>query len=70
MATLRLFFKPCSFIRKIQDYMYITSFLLNEISDILIKDYDIDSLFDNDRDAILSRILFVQNHEAQMRLSW
>ena len=70
MATIRLFSEPCALIRKIRDYMYISSFLFNEVSDILRRDYDVDSVLDDDRDAIFSRICFVQNHEKQMRLTW
>ena len=44
--------------------------MIKEVSDILKYNYDIDSVFDNDIDAILSRIHFVQNHEQQMRLAW
>ena len=70
MAVIRLFSKPCAFIRKIEDHMYISSFLLSEVSNILKTDYDVDTVFENDRDAIYSRICFVQNHEKQMRMSW
>ena len=70
MAAIRLFSEPCAFIRKLRDHMYVSSFLLKEVSGILEVDYDVDSVLDNDRDAIYSRICFVQNHERQMRLNW
>ena len=44
--------------------------MINEVVAILKDTYDVQSLFDNDIDAILSRIQFVQNHEQQMRLAW
>ena len=37
------------------------------IYDLLEKVYDIDSLLYNNRQAIVARIGFVQNHERQMR---
>ena len=40
---------------------------LKDIYSILRDFYDIDSLLCNDRDAIISRIAYVQNHESQMR---
>ena len=70
MSTLRLFSQPCHFIRKILDYLYIKSCLLKDVINILKVEYDIDSLLDNDREAMFARICYVQNHENQMRLSW
>ena len=29
--------------------------------------YQIDDLFDNDKQAVVSRVAYVQNHESQMR---
>lgn len=37
---------------------------------MLSSKYDVDSLWENDKDAILSRIVFVQNHEPQSRQAW
>ena len=68
MSTLKLLSKPCAFLAKILDYMYISSFFVNEVFNILEKEYGIDSITDNDKDAIISRICFIQNHEKQMRL--
>ena len=70
MSTLRLFSQPCNFVSKTLDYLYTSSLLLNEVLYILKRDYDIESLFDNDRDAIYSRICYIQNHEKQKRLGW
>lgn len=66
-ATLRFFTKPCAFISKILDFLYISSSLLRNVSNILRDVYEIETLIDNDFQAILSRIWFVQNHEDQMR---
>ena len=70
MTTLRLFSQPCLFVRKILDYLYIKSYLLKNVMYILKTEYDIDSLLDNDKEAIFARICYVQNHERQMRLCW
>ena len=69
-ATFRYFAKPCSFIAKLIDYLSISSYLLREVQDILHYKYDVDSLLDNDVDAIVSRVIFVQNREHQMRETW
>ena len=50
--------------------MNVSSALMREVHLILEQDYDIDSLLDNDIEAINSRILFKQNHEKQMREAW
>ena len=50
--------------------MNISSVMINEVLNILKDTYDVESLFDNDFDGILSRIQFIQNHEQQMRLAW
>ena len=70
MATYRLISRPCEFIRQIMLYMNVSSALMREVHLILEDDYDIDSLLDNDFEAINSRILFKQNHEKQMREVW
>ena len=48
----------------------MSSTFLNEVNFILNKEYDIDSLNENDKDAIIARIYFKQNHEKQMREAW
>ena len=47
--------------------MIKNSDFFRDIYDILLNEYDIESLFENDRDAILSRIFFIQRNEQQMR---
>ena len=69
-AAYRFISKPCDFIRKIRHFLKVSSIMISEVLDILKEKYDIDSLFDNDIDAIVSRIIYVQNHEKQMRLAW
>ena len=69
-AAVRFMIKPCNFIKKLKHFLKISSVLIKEVSDILNDTYDIYSLFDNDADAVLSRIQFVQNREQQMRLEW
>ena len=43
---------------------------LYEIRKLCTARYDINMLFDQDKDAIIARILYVQNHESQMRVGW
>ena len=69
-AALRFMIKPCAFIEKIRHFIYISSVMMNEVHDILKEVYDVYSLLDNDFDAILSRIQFIQNREQQKRLAW
>ena len=70
MYVIRLFCKPCSFIKKIEFYLSVSSVLCNEVSSLLKSKYDIDSLHDNDKEAIIARLGFVQNHEPQLRQAW
>ena len=58
---------PCTFIQKIKSFYEQSPVMLKEISEILYRKYDVDCLLENDRSALLSRILFVQNRESQMR---
>ena len=69
-AAFRIFKKPCCFMEKVRPFLHATSTLLKEILKIIDRNYQMDSLFDNDIHAIMARISFVQNHEEQMRLSW
>ena len=68
--AVRVVSKPCEFLKKLGSYMYISSIFLNHVNFILRNDYDIERLYDNDKDAILARIVFKQNHERQMRVTW
>ena len=67
MSAIRILTNPCNFIYKLMDYFVVSSTFLWEVYDILKAFYDIDSLIFNDRDAIIARVCFVQNHEKQMR---
>ena len=44
----------------------MTSHVINILKDF----YDIETIFDNDPQAILARIWYVQNLEEQMRDTW
>ena len=69
-TVLRFILKPCDFIRKLINFMVLSSVMIRDVTCILKRDYGIDALFHNDIDAIMSRIQYVQNHEHQMRVSW
>ena len=69
-TLLRVFTAPCAFIQKIFRFLTISSVFLSEIRDLLIEKYDVELLFEQDRDAIVSRMIFVQNHETPMRDGW
>ena len=63
----RLYFSPCLFLEKLMVYLCTSSVLFNEVKLFCNDLYQINDLFDNDRQAVVSRLLFVQNHERQMR---
>jgi hypothetical protein len=44
-------------------YLRVKSVLFNRVSKIFKNDYDIPNIFDNDLDAVKSRIIFVEAHE-------
>ena len=69
-TALRLVNVPCKYVSKILFYLSINSVLFNETRDICIDKYDTELIFEQDKDAIVSRILFVQNHEGRMREGW
>ena len=58
---------PCDYVKKIIDYMYVSSFLLSDTYKIINDMYQMDSLMENDFEAIIARIAYVQNHENQSR---
>ena len=58
---------PCIFISKILDFFIVSSMFLKDVYTILRESYDVNSLLCNDKQALIARIGFVQNHEAQMR---
>ena len=66
-SARRLITKPCIFMYKVRDYLNVSSVFLSEVKEIFLKVYDIELLFEQDMDAVLSRISYVQNHENQMR---
>ena len=69
-SVMRFILKLCDFIRNLLSFMKISSIMVNEVQYTLKTIYDIDSVFDNDVEAIISRILFVQRNEEQMRVTW
>ena len=69
-TAVRFLLKPCNFISKILDFLYLSSALVRDVLRILRDVYDVEFLLDNDFQAILSRIWFVQNHEEQRREHW
>ena len=69
-SALRFLTKPCSFIAKIRNFYIVSSVMYRDIRKILFDQYQVDSLLDNEFEAIFSRISFVQCHETQMRDSW
>ena len=70
LAGIRFISNPCNFIRKIKEFLTISSFYYKDLYDMLLTTYDVDSLTDNDKDALISRIAYVQSRESQSRLGW
>ena len=66
-SVVRLVLKPCAFIEKILGFFKISSVMLNEVNEILQHTYQIQSLTENDFEAVIARIWYIQNHETQMR---
>ena len=69
-ALHRFLFKPCMFIYKASNFFKISSVLHCDVRRILREKYQVDSLLDNDIEAIIARISYTQNHESQMRTTW
>ena len=69
-TIFRFLNRPCNFVQKAKPFLIISSVMLTEVLNILVNAYEVDSLFQNDLNAINSRIIFTQNHEPQMRTSW
>ena len=67
LFVLRLIYKPCNFIKRNSSYFNVSSVKYREVMDVLQSKYNIDSITDNDKEAIIARIGFVQNHEPQSR---
>ena len=68
MYRMRICTKPCSFIQKLLGYFTISSVLFCEIDSLALTKYGMEYLMENDRDGVLSRIAYIQNHETQMRV--
>ena len=69
-AAHRFLTKPCTFIYKARNFFKMSSAMVCDVQKLLIEKYQVDSLVENDINAIISRIHFTQNHESQMRESW
>lgn len=67
MTVFRLFQSPCNYIAKNLPFLRISSVFCTEIRDLFHKEYGIEDVLDNDRDAVNARIVYVQNHEETMR---
>ena len=67
MTAMRLFYFPCNYFRKVMPFLKISSVFRARIEKLSRREYDIEFIFENDVDAINSRIIYVQNHEETMR---
>ena len=63
----RLYMFPCNFMKKIFGDLSVSSVFFNEVCELVKRKYDISDLMDNDKDAVNSRISYIQNHETPMR---
>ena len=63
----RLNMSPCLFIEKAMKYLRVSSVFFKEVAEVSANKYQIDDLLENDRQAVVSRVSYVQNHESQMR---
>ena len=63
----RLCMSPCNFVKKVFGYVYVSSAFFHEIFELAERKYGINDIMDNDRDAVYSRISYIQNHETPMR---
>ena len=69
-TAYRLSKNPCEFFVKVKDFMKFSSVLYTDVHELLQRKYGVDSLIDNDYEALIARIGFIQNHEEQMRGAW
>ena len=58
------------FVEKISHFLNISSVLLNEVRDLCFEKYEVEMIFEQDRDAIISRLQYIQNHEGRIREGW
>ena len=56
--------KPCHFIRKVKEFFNNTSHLLIDVYKVLQNKYSVECLLENDKNALMSRIIFVQSDES------
>ena len=66
-TSMRLFSTPCSYFMKILPFLRISSVIRSKIEEVFEREYDTEYVFENDFDAVLARIIYVQNHEETMR---
>ena len=69
-AFHRFISKPCEIVKKASVFFKFFSVFAETIAEILHVEYDFHLLFENDIDAVHSRIQYKQNHEMQMRETW
>ena len=67
MSAIRFISKLCNFIQSVMPFFSISSVFLKHVYGIVEKEYNVDSLLHNERDAIVARICYIQNNEKQMR---
>ena len=65
MFQYRLLQRPCKVILKNYNFFKNTSYFATDINNLLRSKYQIENLIINDKDAVLARIQYVQNHEPQ-----
>ena len=70
LAGIMFLRNPCNLIRKTKEFLTISSFYYRDLYDMMLNTYDVESLTDNDQDALMSRIAYVQGHESQTRIGW
>ena len=61
---------PCNIVRKLNAFLKVSSVFSENVRKMLHDQYDIPSVYENDIEAIFSRIQYKQNHELQMRETW
>ena len=66
----RFISKPCKIVQKASVFLRFFSMFAENVMKILNVEYDIHILFENDIDAVFSRIQYKQNREQQMRETW
>ena len=61
---------PCTFVEKVAYFLNVSSVFFNETREVFLNKYEVGMLLDQDKNAIISRLQFVQNHEGRMREGW